>query len=121
MRSPYARAAAVAVALAAALPLAADAVAADARDAVGGELSPQRKADLVYLIRQDCGSCHGMTLKGGLGPSLLPDALAGKPDDALADAILAGRTGSPMPPWLGLVTEREAHWMVKVLKQGIEP
>ena len=23
---------------------------------------------LEHLVKQDCGSCHGLTLKGGLGP-----------------------------------------------------
>ena len=36
---------------------------------------PERQDQLRYLLRQDCGSCHGMTLKGGLGPALLPDNL----------------------------------------------
>ena len=25
---------------------------------------------LKRLVHQDCGSCHGLTLKGGLGPDL---------------------------------------------------
>jgi hypothetical protein len=32
----------------------------------------QRQKELIHLVRQDCGSCHGMTLQGGLGPALLP-------------------------------------------------
>ena len=34
-----------------------------------------RQAELRYLLKQDCGSCHGMTMKGGLGPALLPQTL----------------------------------------------
>ncbi|MDX2370482.1 MAG: hypothetical protein QNK36_19105, partial [Colwellia sp.] len=33
-------------------------------------LSNPRKAQLTHMVKQDCGSCHGMTLKGGLGPAL---------------------------------------------------
>ena len=40
-----------------------------------GDLPRERTAALSYLVRQDCGSCHGMTLKGGLGQSLRPAAL----------------------------------------------
>ena len=34
-----------------------------------------REAQLVRMVRQDCGSCHGMTLAGGLGPALTREAL----------------------------------------------
>ena len=30
---------------------------------------------LKRLVHQDCGSCHGLTLKGGLGPDLRPQNL----------------------------------------------
>ena len=43
------------------------------------EPSPARQKELIHLVRQDCGSCHGMTLQGGLGPALLPATLADKP------------------------------------------
>ena len=78
-----------------------------------------RRAQLVELVRQDCGACHGMTLKGGLGPSLEPAALADKDSEALGFVILHGRRGTPMPPWRGLLTEPEARWIVDTLKQGL--
>ena len=46
--------------------------------ASAAEPAPARRAQLVELVRQDCGSCHGLTLKGGLGPSLEPAAMADK-------------------------------------------
>ncbi|MEK7244966.1 MAG: cytochrome c, partial [Pseudomonadota bacterium] len=61
-----------------------------------GGPSPARASELAYLIRQDCGSCHGMTLKGGLGAPLLPEILADKHEDALAAIILDGMPGTPM-------------------------
>ncbi len=27
----------------------------------------QRARELIHIVRQDCGSCHGLTLAGGLG------------------------------------------------------
>ncbi|MGI9302722.1 MAG: c-type cytochrome [Gammaproteobacteria bacterium] len=80
--------------------------------------SPQRSAELLTLLKHDCGSCHGMTMKGGLGPSLRPSDLAGKPESALIEAVLAGRDGTPMPPWRGLISEREARWLIRALKMG---
>ena len=80
-----------------------------------------RRDALMHLLRQDCGSCHGLTMKGGLGPPLLPRTLAGKPDAALVEAILDGRAGTPMPPWRFSLDTEEAAWMVRRLKQGLAP
>jgi len=79
---------------------------------------PERQHELIHLVRQDCGSCHGMTLKGGLGPSLLPDALGDKPPEALVATIYSGRPGTPMPPWHRFITEDEARWVVEQLLNG---
>jgi len=38
----------------------------------GGEISAERQQALRDLLKQDCGACHGLTLKGGMGPALLP-------------------------------------------------
>lgn len=81
-------------------------------------LSQQRQAELIHLVRQDCGSCHGMQLTGGLGPALTPQALKGKPADALISTIYYGRPGTPMPPWKSLLSETEAAWIVDKLQKG---
>jgi|GEM_PF-6190616 len=31
--------------------------------AAQGEITPQRQQELLYLLHQDCGACHGITLK----------------------------------------------------------
>jgi cytochrome c55X len=81
-----------------------------------GDITPEHASRLVRLVRQDCGSCHGLRLSGGLGPSLLPGALEGKPAEYLVATILSGRNGTPMPPWRGLLTEQEAQWIVQRLQ-----
>ncbi|MCB9083044.1 MAG: cytochrome c [Bdellovibrionaceae bacterium] len=73
----------------------------------------------MYLLRQDCGSCHGMTMKGGLGTPLLPENLQDKPDGFLVHTIREGRPGTAMPPWKQFINEDEAKWLVKVLKEGV--
>ncbi|MFP5505105.1 MAG: c-type cytochrome [Gammaproteobacteria bacterium] len=83
-------------------------------------LAAGRQAELRHLLTQDCGSCHGMTMKGGLGPALLPANLDGKPDELLVISILDGRPGTAMPPWRGLLTEAEAQWLVEQLREGVE-
>jgi cytochrome c55X len=86
--------------------------------ALAADPSPERQAALTELLHEDCGSCHGMTLRGGLGPSLLPEALPGKPDEALVDTILNGHPGTAMPPWKSLLTRDEAAWLVRRLRSG---
>lgn len=86
-----------------------------AADAVIGR---ERQAELVKLVRNDCGACHGMTLAGGLGTALLPETLRDKPDDLLRETILRGRTGTAMPPWQAFLDEAEAAWIVAQLKKG---
>ena len=81
----------------------------------------QSRDKLVSLVRQDCGSCHGLTLKGGLGPPLLPQALAGKSAAGLAAIILDGVPGTPMPPWNSELTPDDAHWIATRLKEGFPP
>lgn len=81
------------------------------------DIPPERRAALLNLLRQDCGSCHGMTLKGGLGPALLPDNLAGKPDEFLVTTILQGRPGTAMPPWQSFMSPAEAQWLVRQLRE----
>jgi len=85
---------------------------------VHAELSAERQTELMNLLEQDCGSCHGLTRKGGLGPSLLPDALSGKTDALLVQTVLDGRPGTPMPPWRPFLNEDEAQWLIDTLRAG---
>ena len=89
-----------------------------ARGAWAGH-SAERQVELRNMVRHDCGSCHGLTLKGGLGPALSPEALAGKPVEYLAAAILHGRPGTPMPPWRAFLTNEESDWVAETLKRGL--
>ena len=85
-----------------------------------GDIGEERRAELMNLLVQDCGSCHGLTMKGGLGPALLPQDLADKNEDALVATILFGRPGTAMPPWAVELSEEEARWMLRQLKEGLD-
>ncbi len=87
--------------------------------ATAAEPSAQRQQELLHLMRHDCGSCHGMTLKGGLGPSLLPERIAAFPPEFLVDTVLEGRKGTAMPPWKGMLNREEVSWMVEQLQRGL--
>ena len=82
------------------------------------DIANPRRQELINLLRQDCGSCHGMTLQGGLGPPLTAAALSGKRTEYLRAVILDGRAGTPMPPWRPFISESEVSWMVDMLKRG---
>jgi cytochrome c55X len=79
---------------------------------------PERTKALIHLVRQDCGSCNGMTLKGGLGKPLLPENLKDFSAGALAGIILDGVPDTPMPPWRGELNESDALWIAHKLKEG---
>jgi cytochrome c55X len=79
----------------------------------------QRQAELVHMLRHDCGSCHGMTLKGGLGPALTPEALNGKPPSYLFQTMRDGRPGTPMPPWGPILSVDDMNFLVQVLLKGV--
>ncbi|MFS8932006.1 c-type cytochrome [Cupriavidus taiwanensis] len=83
--------------------------------------APARQAQLAHWLRDDCGACHGMTLRGGLGPPLTPASLAGKPPDGLVATVLYGRPGTAMPPWLPFMTQDEARWLIDRLQAGQPP
>lgn len=83
--------------------------------------APSRQAELLHLLRHDCGSCHGLTLRGGLGPPLLPQTLARKDLATLHATVLYGVPGTAMPPWTELLSAREIEWLVGQLKHGIAP
>jgi cytochrome c55X len=84
-----------------------------------GEPPPARQAELMHRLVHDCGSCHGLRLKGGLGPPLVPAAIAERTDDELVDVILDGMPGTPMPPWDFEIDREEATWLVRRLKEGL--
>ncbi len=82
----------------------------------GADIAPTRATELEHMVLQDCGSCHGLTMKGGLGRPLTTDALVHADRDGLALIILDGVPGTAMPPWRPLLTEAEALWIADYLK-----
>ena len=98
-------------------------IAAFAAAAEGKPVAPEaeRARELIHIVRQDCGSCHGLTLAGGLGPALTPAVLADRPFEGLVATVVSGRPGTPMPPFLGIVSEPEAEWIVDQLMRGFPP
>ncbi|MDX8412271.1 MAG: cytochrome c [Mariprofundaceae bacterium] len=82
-------------------------------------VSAERQRELIHLLVQDCGSCHGLTLEGGLGPPLLSSLMAAKPQAWLRQVILDGIPGTAMPPWRPILSEHEVDWLVTAMQEGI--
>lgn len=84
------------------------------------EVPAPRARALEHMVIQDCGSCHGLTMKGGLGKPLTAAALDGAAPEALAAIILDGVPGTAMPPWRPLLTEEEAGWIAHYLLRDVK-
>lgn len=89
-----------------------------AGSAVSAQPDTHRQQQLVRMVRQDCGSCHGMQLTGGLGPALTREALADRTVGTVAATIFHGRPGTPMPPWRSMLSEGDAAWIAEQLLAG---
>jgi len=87
--------------------------------ATAAPMSTERQEQLDNLLVQDCGSCHGLTMRGGLGPALLPARLRERSRTALIDTVMYGRPGTAMPPWNTMLSREEAAWMIDRLLKGI--
>lgn len=84
-----------------------------------GELATEKRGELMDLIRQDCGSCHGLTLKGGLGPELGPEKMARYGADNLRHIIANGVKHTAMPAWRNQLAENEIAWIAQQLVKGV--
>lgn len=82
------------------------------------EPSAERQTEIRTLLQNTCGGCHGAELKGAMGPSLKPEALASKADDLLITTITNGRKGTAMGSWKSTFEPDEIKWIVGVLKSG---
>ena len=92
--------------------------AAGAQAQQAGGMDGAQATRLTRMVRQDCGSCHGMRLTGGLGPALTPQAMKEIPVESIAATIYHGRPGTPMPPWRGMLNEQQAQWIAEQLQAG---
>lgn len=83
------------------------------------DITLMRRNELRHMVEHDCGSCHGLTRRGGLGPPLTEKALENRSPEVLFKIIRNGVEGTPMPPWKGILNDEEIRWIVSLLKGGI--
>ncbi len=87
----------------------------------GDELNLEQQKALQEFVHQDCGSCHGMSLQGGLGPAITKEALAHINVATIGSIIRIGRPGTPMPPWEPVLNKIQIDWIAQYLKDGKLP
>lgn len=83
------------------------------------EISAPRMTELENLVQQDCGSCHGLTRKGGLGPDIRADTLSGYQPEGLASIIKYGIDDTAMPPWGLLLSDEDINWIAEYLLKDL--
>ena len=91
-----------------------------ATTASAGEVSSPRAAELRHLVEQDCGACHGMTRKGGLGPDIRAQTLEGFDAEGLVQIIKDGIPDTAMPPWGPLLADQDINWIAEYLLEDTE-
>ncbi len=84
------------------------------------EVPAPRAQELRHLVKQDCGACHGMTRKGGLGPDIRARTLRGRDAEGLVEIIKNGVPNTAMPPWGPLLNDAEINWIAEYLLEKPE-
>jgi len=84
------------------------------------EVPAHRAQELRHLVEQDCGACHGMTRKGGLGPDIRARTLKGRDVEGLVEIIKNGVPETAMPPWGPLLNDAEINWIAEYLLEKPE-
>lgn len=80
----------------------------------GGRGGPPGAA--VYT--QFCGSCHGPTLQGAAGPSLVDDVWTnGSDDKSITTIIRDGKAGTPMIAFKDMVTDEQIRQLVFYIRE----
>lgn len=83
-------------------------------------LSDKAQSSLLHLLKQDCGSCHGMRLTGGLGPELTSNTMKKLGAKNIFTVIKYGRPGTAMPPWQAILNDDEIQFIADQLVVGVE-
>jgi mono/diheme cytochrome c family protein len=78
-------------------------------------LPPEEMGRALY--ESNCAPCHGSSGGGGLGPGLRPNSFVqARSDDELVTFMLAGRSGTAMDGFEGILTEEELANVVFILR-----
>lgn len=98
---------------------------ADASPSPSGAPLPGDPANGQTVYQQNCTTCHGSSMEGGIGPQLNPiTKLPGVPDPLdvtyLINTVTNGRTpssGPAMPAWQGKLSDQDIKDVVSYILQ----
>ena len=77
-----------------------------------------RMGKIADVYAQNCASCHGDRMQGGLAPSMQDDEwLVGGDDESLSLAISKGIPERGMPAWGGMFSEKEVRALVIFIRE----
>lgn len=82
------------------------------------EVTNERRSELLYFVEQNCPACHGIRMRGSIGPALSKANLQHLSVNAVTLTILYGLTDKGMPAWEAQLSERDAYWIAELLKRG---
>jgi len=82
------------------------------------EVANERQSELLYFVEQNCPACHGIRMKGSIGPALSKADLQHLSVNAVTLTILYGLPDKGMPAWEAQLSETDAFWIAKLLKRG---
>jgi glucose/arabinose dehydrogenase len=78
--------------------------------------SPRR--DVTKVWSEYCAQCHGADMAGAHAPTMLDDTwTSGNDDAALAAAIKDGLPANGMPPFGGVLSDRDIHALVVYIRE----
>src|SRR5688572_16198651 len=77
-----------------------------------------RTGQIARTYAENCASCHGANLQGGLAPSMLDDVWThGGDDESLARSIREGMPEKGMPGWKQKLSDNEVRAMVIFIRE----
>ena len=82
------------------------------------EVTEERQSELLDFVEQNCPACHGIRMRGSIGPALSKANLQYLSVNAVTLTILYGLTDKGMPAWEAQLSERDAYWIAEFLKRG---
>ena len=82
------------------------------------EVTNERQSELLDFVEQNCPACHGIRMRGSIGPALSKANLQHLSVNAVTLTILYGLTDKGMPAWEAQLTEGDAYWIAEFLKRG---
>ncbi len=82
------------------------------------EVTNERQSELLYFVEQNCPACHGMRMRGSIGPPLSEASLQHLSVNEVTLTILYGFPEKGMPAWEAQLSEKDAYWIAELLKRG---